>query len=72
MLVRVGILAVAIIATLIRTVQKRRGVQPGDYDERQQLQRGAAAQQAIAALAPIDRGEYPVELDDGFRHTHTV
>ena len=45
-----GILAVVIISMVIRTMQKRRGVQPGDYDERQQLQRGAAAQQAYLAL----------------------
>lgn len=46
----VGILAVVIILLVIRTMQKRRGVQPGDYDERQQLQRGAAAQRAYLAL----------------------
>ena len=46
----VGVLAVAIIVMVIRTMQKRRGVQPGDYDERQQLQRGAAAQRAYLAL----------------------
>ena len=46
----VGILAVAITMMVIRTMQKRRGVQPGDYDERQQLQRGAAAQRAYLAL----------------------
>lgn len=45
-----GILAVVIISMVIRTMQKRRGVQPGDYDERQQVQRGAAAQQAYLAL----------------------
>ncbi len=45
-----GILAVAIVSILVRTMQKRRGVQPGDYDERQQLQRGAAAQRAYLAL----------------------
>ena len=46
----VGILVVAITMMVIRTMQKRRGVQPGDYDERQQLQRGAAAQRAYLAL----------------------
>ena len=46
----VGILAVAIIATVIRTVQKRRGMEPGEYDERQQVQRGAAAQRAFVTL----------------------
>jgi cytochrome b561 len=46
----VGILAVAITMMVIRTMQKHRGVQPGDYDERQQLQRGAAAQRAYLAL----------------------
>ena len=46
----VGILAVAIIVMVIRTMQKRRGVQSGDYDERQQVQRGAAAQRAYLAL----------------------
>ena len=46
----VGILAVVIIATVIRTMQKRRGVQSGEYDERQQVQRGAAAQRAFVSL----------------------
>ena len=46
----VGILAVAITVMVIRAMYKRRGVQPGDYDERQQLQRGAAAQRAYLAL----------------------
>ena len=46
----VGVLAVAIIVMVIRAMQKRRGVQPGDYDERQQLQRGAATQRAYLAL----------------------
>ena len=46
----VGILAVAIITLIVRTVQKRRGVHPGDYDERQMVQRGAAAQRAFVTL----------------------
>ena len=46
----VGVLAVAIIGMVVRTVQKRRGVQRGDYDERQQVQRGAAAQRAYITL----------------------
>ena len=46
----VGVLAVAIITLLVRTVQKRRGVNRGDYDERQQVQRGAAAQRAFVSL----------------------
>jgi len=46
----VGILAVAIITLIVRTVQKRRGVKPGEYDERQQVQRGAAAQRAYVTL----------------------
>ena len=46
----VGVLAVAIICMVVRTVQKRRGVQRGDYDERQQVQRGAAAQRAYITL----------------------
>lgn len=46
----VGVLAVAIIGMVVRTVQKRRGVQRGDYDERQQVQRGAAAQHAYITL----------------------
>lgn len=46
----VGILAVAIICMVVRVVQKRRGVQRGDYDERQQVQRGAAAQRAYITL----------------------
>ena len=46
----VGILVVAIISIVIRTLQKRRGVTPGDYDERQQLPRGAAAQRAYLTL----------------------
>ena len=46
----VGILAVAITAMVIRAMQKRRGVKSGDYDERQQLQRGAAAQRAYLTL----------------------
>ena len=46
----VGILAVAIVAAVIRKLQKRRGVKPGDYDERQQVQRGAAAQRAYLTL----------------------
>ena len=46
----VGILAVAITMKVIRTMQKRRGVQRGDYDERQQVQRGAAAQRAYITL----------------------
>ena len=46
----VGVLAVVIISLVIRTMQKRRGVQPGEYDERQQVQRGAAAQRAYLTL----------------------
>ena len=46
----VGILAVAIVSIVIRKLQKRRGVKPGDYDERQQVQRGAAAQRAYLTL----------------------
>ena len=46
----VGVLAVAIISLVIRKMQKRRGVTPGEYDERQQVQRGAAAQRAYLAL----------------------
>lgn len=46
----VGILAVAIICLIVRTVQKRRGVNRGEYDERQQVQRGAAAQHAYITL----------------------
>ena len=46
----VGVLAVAIIVMVIRKLQKRRGVVPGEYDERQQVQRGAAAQRAFVAL----------------------
>ena len=46
----VGILAVAIITLIVRTVQKRRGVNRGDYDERQMVQRGAAAQRAYVTL----------------------
>lgn len=46
----VGVLAVAIITLLVRTVQKRRGVNRGDYDERQMVQRGAAAQRAYITL----------------------
>ena len=46
----VGILAVAVITAVIRKFQKRRGVTPGEYDERQQVQRGAAAQRAYLAL----------------------
>ena len=46
----VGVLAVAIIGMVVRVVQKRRGVQRGDYDERQQVQRGAAAQHAYITL----------------------
>jgi len=46
----VGILTVAIVTLVVRTVHKRRGVTAGDYDERQQMQRGAAAQRAYLAL----------------------
>ena len=46
----VGILAVLIICLIVRAVQKRRGVNRGDYDERQQVQRGAAAQRAYITL----------------------
>ena len=46
----VGILAVVITVAVIRAMQKRRGVQAGDYDERQQVQRGAAAQRAYLTL----------------------
>lgn len=46
----VGILTVAIVTLVVRTVHKRRGVTAGDYDERQQVQRGAAAQRAYLAL----------------------
>ena len=46
----VGILAVAVVCMVVRAVQKRRGVQPGDYDERQQVQRCAAAQRAFVTL----------------------
>ena len=46
----VGVLAVAIISLVIRKMQKRRGVTPGEYDERQQVQRGAAAQRAYITL----------------------
>ncbi|MBE6919632.1 MAG: hypothetical protein E7469_08115 [Ruminococcaceae bacterium] len=46
----VGILAVVIICLVVRAVQKRRGVTPSDYDERQQVQRGAAAQRAFVTL----------------------
>ena len=46
----VGILAVAVVCMVVRAVQKRRGVQPDDYDERQQVQRGAAAQRAFVTL----------------------
>ena len=45
-----GILAVAVITLVIRKVQHRRGVKPGDYDEPQQVQRGAAAQRAYITL----------------------
>ena len=45
-----GILTVAIIAAVIRKAQNRRGVKPADYDERQQVQRGAAAQRAYLTL----------------------
>ena len=46
----VGILAVAIVVTVVRTVQKRLGINRGEYDERQQVQRGAAAQWAFVTL----------------------
>ena len=46
----VGVLAVAVITLVIRAAQKRRGVTAGDYDERQQVQRGAAAQRAYLTL----------------------
>ena len=46
----VGILAVAIICLIVRAVQKRRGINRGDYDERQMVQRGAAAQRAYITL----------------------
>lgn len=46
----VGILAVAIVVTVVRTVQKRLGINRGEYDERQQVQRGAAAQRAYVTL----------------------
>jgi len=46
----VGILAVLIVCLIVRAVQKRRGVNRGDYDERQQVQRGAAAQRAYITL----------------------
>ena len=46
----VGILTVAVITLVIRAAQKRRGVTAGDYDERQQVQRGAAAQRAYLTL----------------------
>ena len=46
----VGILAAVITMMVIRAMHKRRGVTPGEYDERQQLQRGAAAQRAYLTL----------------------
>jgi len=46
----VGVLAVAIICLIVRKVQKRCGVSAGDYDERQQVQRGIAAQRAYVTL----------------------
>lgn len=46
----VGILVVAIIVALRRAFSRRRGETPGEYDERQQVQRGRAAQHAYMTL----------------------
>ena len=46
----VGILVVAILAALRRAFSRRRGETPGEYDERQQVQRGKAAQHAYMTL----------------------
>lgn len=46
----VGVVTVAVIYLIVRTVHKRRGINCGDYDERQQVQRGAAAQRAFVTL----------------------
>lgn len=46
----VGILAVAIICLLVRALQKRRGVKPDEYDERQVAVRGIAFRRAYITL----------------------
>ena len=46
----VGILAVLIVCLIVRAVHKRRGVNRGDYDERQMAQRGIAFQRAYITL----------------------
>ena len=46
----VGILAVALVGIIWRKVKKNRGETPGQYDERQQVQRGKAFQHAYLTL----------------------
>ena len=46
----VGVLVVIIVAALIKGLARRRGETPGEYDERQQVQRGVAHQRAYMTL----------------------
>ncbi len=46
----VGILMVFVIFSIIKVLRRRRGETPGEYDERQQVQRGKAAQHAYMTL----------------------
>lgn len=46
----VGILVVTVVVALIKGLMRRRGETPGEYDERQQVNRGVAHQRAYMTL----------------------